>query len=348
MGKRPFTRRVWRKVRANVRDTFLLIREFGWPLLLFILTMMGGGFLYFELAQGTAQALSSRAEAVYLVLGLSFLQPLGDFPTIWYLQLFFFLMPILGIGILAQGLTDFGLLLFNRQARSKEWEMAVASTLSNHVVLIGLGHLGFRVAKQLVEMDQEVAVIELKTVKDYISAAYELGIPVIPDDARNEAALVGAGVAKAKTILLCTQNDSMNLQVALQARKLNPDIRVVVRIFDDEFAQMLEEQFGFKAMSATYMASPSFAAAAAGVDITRPITVEGEAFSLARVNVNAGSKLNGRSMAEIEQQYDLTVVLHRRKGASDYHPAGEKRLASGDVIAILGGPRQISTLLKDN
>ncbi len=43
---------------------------------------------------------------------------------------------------LAQGLTEFGALLFNRRLRSKEWEMVVASTFSNHIILVGLGHLG--------------------------------------------------------------------------------------------------------------------------------------------------------------------------------------------------------------
>ena len=338
----------WRRFRAQIRDTFLLVREFGWPLFLFSLTIIGGGLLYFWLAAPTNYAVANRAEAIYLILGLTFLQPLGDFPDIWYLEIFYFLMPLLGLSILAQGLADFGFLLFNRHARSKEWEMAVASTFNNHVILIGLGHLGFRVARQLVDIDQEVAAIELNPKEDLISSTQAMGIPVIAEDARNDKALIGAGVAKAKAIVLCTQNDSLNLQIALKARKENPDIRVVMRIFDDEFAQMLEEQFGFKAMSATFMAAPSFAAAASAVDITRPITVEGEAFSLARINVRTDSGLIGCSMSDIEQKYDLSVVLHRHFQDSDFHPAGEKKLEAGDVLAVLGGPEQIGRLLKDN
>ena len=346
---RTFSRKIrWRRFRANIRDTFLLVREFGWPLFLFSLTIVGGGLLYFWLAAPTNYALINQAEAIYHILGLTFLQPLGDFPDVWYLEIFYFLMPLIGLSILAQGLADFGFLLFNRHARSKEWEMAVASTFNDHVVLIGLGHLGYRVARQLVEIDQDVAAIELNPKEDLIATTQALGIPVIADDARNDKALAGSGVAKAKAIVLCTQNDSLNLQIALKARKLNPNIRVVMRIFDDEFAQMLEDQFEFKAMSATFMAAPSFAAAASGVDITRPITVEGESFSLARINVGMGSKLIGRSISDIEQLYDLSVVLHRHDRDSDFHPAGEKRLEVGDVLAVLGGPEEIGRLLKDN
>lgn len=348
LSSTPSHKKQWRKLRANGRDTILLVREFAWPLLLFSSAIIGGGLLYFALATNGNHAVATRAEAIYLVLGLTFLQPMGDFPDVWYLQLFFFLMPVIGISILAQGLTDFGVLLFNRHARSKEWEMAVASTFNDHIIVIGLGHLGFRVAQQLVEMDEEVAAIELNPQEHLIHRTKSIGVPVIDDDARHDKALLAAKVTTAKAIVLCTQNDSLNLQIALKARQLNPTIRVITRIFDDEFAQMLEQQFGYKAMSATIMAAPSFAAAAAGVDITRPITVEGEAFSLARINVRERSKLIGRSMAEIEQQYDLSIVLHRHAHQSDFHPAGDKLLAAEDVLAVLGGVEQIGRLLKDS
>jgi Trk K+ transport system NAD-binding subunit len=257
-------------------------------------------------------------------------------------------MPIIGIGILAQGLADFSLFFFNRRARGKEWEMAVASTFSNHIVVIGLGHLGFRVVNYLYELDQDVVVIELSPDADLVARARTMGIPVLQDDGRREAALEGAGVAKARAILLCTQNDSLNLQVAFKARRLKPDIHVVLRIFDDDFAATLQEQFGFRAMSATGMAAPTFASAAAGVDITRPITVEGEALSLARLDVHPQSRLIGRSVAEIEQMYQVSMVLLRHNSATDFHPAGDRRLTERDVLAVLGGPEQISQLVDDN
>ncbi len=76
----------------------------------------------------------------------------------------------------------------------------------------------------------------------------------------------------------------MNLQIALKARSLNPDIEVVIRIFDEDFAHSLQEQFGFTALSATEMAAPVFAAAAAGADVTNPISIEGQQLSLARLD----------------------------------------------------------------
>lgn len=339
----------WRReVRATIRDTFLLVREFGWPLLIFTIATIGGGLLYFELAQTGQEPVDGRAEAIYLILSLTFLQPLADFPAAWYLQTFYFLMPLIGLGILAQGLTDFGVLFFNRKARSKEWEMAVASTFNQHIILVGLGHLGFRVAESLYELDQATVVVELNPKAELVDLAKAMGIPVLEDDGKREPALIAAGVKKARTIVLCTQNDSMNLQAALKARQLNPDIRVVIRIFDYEFAKAIEDQFGFRALSATGMSAPTFASAASGVDVTRPITVEGQALSLASLVIAPGSRLEGCSVSDLEQRYDLSVVLLRQDHDSDFHPAGDRCLSPGDTLAVLAGPPQISLLVDDN
>lgn len=338
----------WRKWRASWRDTLLLLREFRRPLALFALVILGSGLFYYELAVWVGEPLNSRVEAVYSALSLSFLQPLGDFPSHPVLQVFYFIMPVIGIGLLATGLTDFGVMLFNRRARSKEWEMAVASTFANHTILVGLGHLGYRVIQNLHAMEEPAVVIELNPSADLAATVQAMNIPVLQDDATRQLALEAAGVRKARTIVLCSQNDSMNLQIAVKARSLNPNIRVVIRIFDDDFAQSLQEQFGFSALSATSMAAPAFAAAAAGADVTRPITVEGEALSLGRLQVGKPSKLEGLSVASLEKKYDVSVVLLKHEGESDLHPSGKRTLHEGDALAVLGNPQRISILVHDN
>jgi voltage-gated potassium channel len=336
----------WRRdVEATWRDTLLLLREFAWPLFFFILVMIGGGLLYDALAARAGWPLNHHSEGVYTVLSLTFLQPLGEYPHVWYLQIFYFIMPIIGIGILATGLADFGRMFFNRRARGKEWEMAVASTFNDHVVLIGLGHLGFRVTRELREMNLDVVVIELNPQAELIDQAHHLHVPVIHDDGKRVEILRAAGIERARAVAICTQNDNLNLQIALKARKLNPGIHVVIRIFDDDFADALEEQFGFHALSATRTAAPKFAATTVGVDVTRPITVEGQSLSLCRLDVKAGSDLLGRSVGEIEQRYDLSIVLLRRDGQNDFHPAAGRQVAVGDVLALLASPERISDLL---
>jgi Trk K+ transport system NAD-binding subunit len=338
-----------RKLYVSFRDTWLLFRQFQWPLLFFITAILGGGLLYDQLAIIAKEPINSTSEAVYHILGLTFLQPIEDFPEAWYLQSFYFIMPIIGIGILAQGVADFGVLFFNRRERGKDWAMAVVSTYHNHIVLVGLGHLGYRVVRELHNLGQDIVVIELNPKADLIAVIEELSIPILVEDGKNEAALRAAGIDKARTILSCTQNDSLNLQVALKAKSINEDIRVIVRIFDDDFATALHNQFGFKALSATGRAAPAFAAAAAGVDMTRPITVEGEELSLASMVVASGSTIENLSVENIESTYNVSVVLLRR-GVEDpeYHPAASRKVLPNDTLAIFGNSAQISILAQDN
>lgn len=337
-----------RRLRAAWRDTALLLRDFRVPLFLFALIVIGGGGAYFYLAAQANEPIASLGEAIYLALTMIFFQASEEFPKTWYLQLFYFAMPVLGLGVLAQGLTEFGVLLFNRKSRSKEWEMAVASTFNHHIVVVGLGHLGYRVVWQLHELNQEVVVIEVKPRDDLVANLRAFDLPILEGDATREAMLDAAGIQRARVLVLCTQNDNLNMQIAVKARSLNKDVRVIMRIFDDDFARALQQQFGFTALSATGMAAPVFAATAAGMDISHPITVEGQALSLARLNVAPQSKLIGLSMNQIEQQYDVSVVLHHNAHGRDFHPAGDKKIAAQDVIAVLGGPAQINRLAQDN
>ena len=338
-----------RKLYISIRDTWLLFRQFQWPLVAFMGAIIGGGIFYAFLANLAQEPIHSTSEAVYHVLGLTFLQPIEEFPRAWFLQAFYFIMPIVGIGILAQGVADFGVLFFNRRERGKEWTMAVASTFNRHIVLIGLGHLGFRVAQNLHNLGQDIVVIEINPDADLVASIQDLGIPIIADDGKQETALRAAGVDKARSILLCTQNDSLNLQIALKAQSINKDIQVVVRIFDDDFAAALEKQFNFKAMSATGRAAPAFAAAAAGVDMTRPITVEGEELSLASMIIRKNSSIAGYLVEEIEGDFNVSVVLLRRSGeAPEYHPSASRKIQESDTLAILGGSSQISVLAQKN
>jgi voltage-gated potassium channel len=336
--------------KATWRDTLILLKEFRTPLFIFALAIVGGGLLYYEIARGVGEVnlVHSPTEAIFIVLTAAFLQPSGEFPKHYSLQLFHFLMPVVGIIILAQGLTDFGSLLFNRRARSKEWEMAVASTMKNHIVLVGLGHLGYRVAEHLHQMGKSIVVIELSAATHTVIAARAMGITVIEEDARNSTALEGANIRSAQTIILASQNDAMNLQIALKARSLNPKIQVVIRIFDEDFAHALHDQFGFIAMSATEMAAPVFAAAAAGADVTNPISIEGQQLSLARLTIASTSSLARRTVGYVEDNYHLNVILLRHDHSSEMHPSDSVLLSTGDTLAVLGGPEQLSKLMQDS
>ena len=136
MNKKHGTRRY---LRASLRDTWVLVREFRNSLLLFAgLLLLGGLILWrFYVSPETGQGLAF-SQALYAVFTLTFFETTIPYPDGGPLQVFFFVVPILGLGVIAEGVIRFGVMLFNKQVRKGEWQVAVASTFRNHI----LQHLG--------------------------------------------------------------------------------------------------------------------------------------------------------------------------------------------------------------
>ena len=339
----------WRSLRAGWRDTLILINEFKTALTLFAVTVIGGGLAYFVLADALGEPVDNTGEAIYTVLAATLLQPVGDFPNHMLLQIFHFVMPLIGIIFLAQGLTDFGVMLFNRKSRGKEWEMAVVSTMNKHIVLVGLGHLGYRVAQKLHEMGENVAVLEINLGTHTTAAAREMGIPIIQADATKPATLEAAGVPRARAIIVCTSNDTLNLQMAIKIRTLNQTARIMVRVFDEDFARQIENQFGIDyVFSASTLAAPSIAGAATQSDVSSPISLSGRALSLARFVVKKGSPLAGLTIEQFENKFDATVVLVERGGKADLHPRNDIALVAGDNLGVFAEPSTLNRIGRSN
>lgn len=354
MSRRPIIARLRRSrtirnAYAGTRDTLVLLREFFLPLLLLLLAVIIGGLTYYQLGVLAGETPDTRTEAVFLVLSMIFMQANTDFPHVWYLQAFFFVMPIIGLGILAQGVAEFGTLFFNRKSRGGAWQVALAEIFSNHVVLIGLGHVGMRVARELYNLGEEVVVIEHNATPEKLSAIESYGFPIITADANKLATLRQAGVERARSAIVCTSNDVLNLQMALKMKDLNPKLRLVVRVFDAEFASSLQQHFAFEySFSASSLAAPVIAAAAIETDAIAPITLAGRVLQLARYTIRTSSALAVMTIGQLEQQYDVSIVLHQRAEKSDLHPPDTLALQAGDLIAVFADRNALDQIARAN
>jgi Trk K+ transport system NAD-binding subunit len=334
-----------RRLRAGLRDTWVLIREFHEALILFVLTIMIGG-LTFQLLWNQSRLDPIRyIEAVYDVLGMTFFNSPIDFPEEWFLDIYFFLMPALGLAFLARGAADFVTLLFNRSARQAKWEEAIASVYSDHIIVCGLGHLGLRVVRELVQWDEDIVIIEMKQDSPRAGEVRDYGIPLINGDARHADVLEKAGIERAKAVIVCTNDDLVNLQMASRIRELNQHVRLVMRMFDDQFARSMSDRFDISSiMSATLLAAPAFAGAAAGVEIIQIFHVADKVLAMGRVEVTAGSRLEGTTISEVENNVDLSIVMLTSAGHVDVHPEPDAVLRPGDSIAVVGAPVSIKML----
>ena len=333
-------------LRALWRDTRVLVRQFRTPLLAF-LVLLGVGTLALHLFY-TDPETGQRpgwAEALYSVFTLVFLESVLPFPHTVGLQLLFIAVPVIGLALVANGIAQFSMALFDRRERKEAWQVAVASTYRNHVVVCGLGKIGYRVVKELLRLGEEVVGVEQDAACPFLEELDRLGVPVLIGNARQREMLEKARVQEASAIVACTQDDLTNLDIALDARELNPGIKVVMRMFDAQLAEKVKNGFGIHtAFSTSALAAPVFAAAATRAQIESSFYVDDVLMNVARTTIQAGSALEGRTIGEVEREFDLTVALHKGPRGIDAHPAPEVTLSAGDCIVVFSSLEALAHL----
>jgi voltage-gated potassium channel len=326
-----------RALRAQWRDARVLLNESRGPLLLFIALVLGGaGIFFFFYTDPISGEGISFPQALYGTFTLIFFQGSLEFPSQWYLQILYFIIPILGLVAVVDGVVRFGSALTNKQERGQKWQVAMASTYSGHVIICGMGRVGYRVALELLKFRREVVAVEADENCRFVEKALRLGIPVIIADARRQENLIKAGIELADAIIPCTNDELANLDIALDARELNPQIKVVMRMFDAELAARVEKGFGIHtAYSVSALAAPTIAAASMRVSVRSSFYVGDRLLNISEVTVRPSSKIAGWSVQQLEESLDLSVVSYIDGEATHLHPKPDLLLKAQNKILVL-------------
>jgi voltage-gated potassium channel len=338
-----------RMLRALYRDSLALWREFRVPIVVFVLVTFGGGWLYGELYYRARGEQIPWYDRPYLMLQLMILESPGEVPPEPELVIFWYVLPPLAIYIIGRGAVDFVRLFFNRGERRNAWEEAVASTYRDHVIILGVGHVGLRVARTLVGMGFEVVGIDQQLKPEIDNELSELGVPVILADGRNPQVLEQAGLRDAQAFIACTSSDYTNLEVVMRARELHPDVRIVCRMWDDQFTNQLKRFMGVQAvLSASDLAAPAFAGMAVGIEITQSLHVNGVDYSMIRLQVEPGSFLDGGTIGQLQHTHGMDIVLHERAGTAVVQPHNDQVVQGGDTLVIFSRHDRIIDLVERN
>ena len=102
-----------------------------------------------------------------------------------------------------------------------------------------------------------------------------------------------------------TSADTTNLEAVLYARSVRPDLRVVLRLYDDDFATAVYRTLraahpcaSTRSRSVSHLAAPAFAGAMMGRQILGAIPVERRVLLFAAVDVGGHPQLEGRTVGE--------------------------------------------------
>ncbi|MFH8339301.1 NAD-binding protein [Streptomyces sp. AM6-12] len=219
--------------------------------------------------------------------------------------------------------------------------------LGGHVVLLGLGKIGTRVLTRLRELNVPVVCVESDPEARGLATARRLRVPVVLGDVTQEGVLESAKISRAQALLAVTSSDTTNLEAVLYARTVRPELRVVLRLYDDDFATAVYRTLRAayphaltRSRSVTHLAAPAFAGAMLGRQVLGAVAVERQVLLFAAVDVDGHPMLEGRTVGQAFRPGAWRVLA--LAGRSDT-PA-DHVLAKGDRVVVAVTRRGLATL----
>jgi Trk K+ transport system NAD-binding subunit len=217
-----------------------------------------------------------------------------------------------------------------------------------HIIVVGLGNVGTSVIGQLHDLGFDVVCIDNKPSAPGIPLANQLGLPVVIGDAFLEETLRQASLDTCLALVSVTSSDIVNLETALNARALREDLRIVLRLTDDDLAERLGQTIGNTvSRSVPYLAAPAFAAAMLEHQVLRTIAVGRHVLLIADVQVADQAGLAGSFIGDTEHDGQARVLALQVAGSGglDWSPHRGYLLAPGDRLIVLATRAGLSPFL---
>jgi Trk K+ transport system NAD-binding subunit len=185
----------------------------------------------------------------------------------------------------------------------------------DYVVLVGLGRVGQGVAKFLQEFKQPLVAIA--------NAEVDLTLlPNIPLISGNiNSALEKISLAKAKSLIAVTDDEMLNLELAMMTHAANPQSRLVIRAFEQGFTKNLSQLLPY---------------AAYGENVISLFRLDNQTVLVTEYFVETGDTLEGLILAIVAYGYGVIPVLYQEPhGKPKFMPIDDIRLGNGDRLVVL-------------
>ena len=202
------------------------------------------------------------------------------------------------------------------------------------VLVIGAGKVGQAAARALKQKALEVRVLDqdekaLAVIAGEVDAVYA-------GDAADRETIERAGIGRAASVLLTTNDDAVNIYLAVFCRKLNPGLRIVSRITHERNVEAIHRAGADFVLSYTSLGVDSIMSLVNG-DAT---VILGEGVRLFQVRVPPS--LAGQPLAKtgIGSRTGLSVVALEEKDALTTQLTAETVLPGGGTMLMLGNADQ--------
>ncbi len=219
--------------------------------------------------------------------------------------------------------------------------------MDDHIVVCGLGNIGHRVVEQVHRMHIPVAAMELSEAQKAIVPVRRSGVAVLIGDAREVVNLQKLDVDRARCVIVCTDDDISNLEIALSVRALNPELKVVLQLHDPDLAARVQRAIGVGVSRSTAgLAAPAFVSAALGHRILSTLPIGDRTLVVAHANVVENAAAAGRNVEWLLDGPYARVLLIRRGEEQTWRPGPEVELLAGDQLVMVSTRKGLDEILR--
>lgn len=216
------------------------------------------------------------------------------------------------------------------------------------VCIAGAGKVGRSIARELLENDHEVLLLDRNAAKIQPGV---VGAVMILADACEISSLDEAGLPHCSVVVAATGDDKVNLVVSLLAKTEYGVPRVVARVNHPKNEWLFDESWGVDvAVSTPRLLSALVEEAVSVGDLVRLLTFRHGNADLVELTLPAESKLVGRRFATVSLPTDTALVAIIREGHV-IAPSPDDSLEGGDellFVAALDQEEALAQLLGAN
>jgi voltage-gated potassium channel len=212
-------------------------------------------------------------------------------------------------------------------------------SLSDHHIICGYGRVGRQVARDLHAARAQYVVVDSTNANRHLAEG--LGVCFIEGDAADDAVLVQAGIARARSIIACADSDADNVFITLTARELRGDIPIVARAAIEDTEKKLKRAGADRVISPYKASGTEMARLALHPQLSGVVDVDVE-YRLEEIVVGAGCDGVGQTVGDIRGG---SMIVGLRRGPDfQPQPPAETALRASDVIVAMGTPTALERL----
>ena len=248
----------------------------------------------------------------------------------WWLQLFSLSLTLAGtalVGVLYALVTEALL--------SSKFELSQRRPPlpeQDHIIIIGIRRVGRRVARLLLDLKQSLLGIPLNSEFDHNT------LPEMPILFGNlKESLSQAHLEGAKSVIVGTGDEMLNLEISLTIHRINPDCQLVIRTFEQRLSENLSQLLPQAIILCAYsVAAEAFAGAAFGENIIKLLRLNQQTVLVTEYEIEEEDTLNGLLLADVAYGYNVVPILHQKEGQIvKFMPLDDVRLGVRDRLVVL-------------